>query len=117
MLPCYAGVNRTPYVGTWTLLGEFPDVRFLNISNFNPGEELILGTDVWKIFPLWNKAYPMDPARPSIPQAEQFSPWSLDGGRKVVFTCLPHVASDAVTKLQALIAPVAAERDRWQAQA
>jgi len=57
MMPCYVGVNRTPYVGTWTLLGEFPDVRFLNISNFNPGDELILGTDVWKIFPLWNKAY------------------------------------------------------------
>lgn len=57
MLPCYVGVNRTPYVGTWTLLGEFPDVRFLNISNFNPGDELILGTNVWKIFPLWNKAY------------------------------------------------------------
>lgn len=57
MLPCYVGVNRTPYVGTWTLLGEFPDVRFLNISNFNPGDELVLGTDVWKIFPLWNKAY------------------------------------------------------------
>lgn len=57
MLPCYVGVNRTPYVGTWTLLGEFPDVRFLNIANFNPGDELTLGTDVWKIFPLWNKAY------------------------------------------------------------
>lgn len=57
MMPCYVGVNRTPYVGTWTLLGEFPDVRFLNISNFNPGDELILGTDVWKVFPLWNKAY------------------------------------------------------------
>lgn len=62
-------------------------------------------------------AYPLDPARPSIPQAEQLSPWSLDGGRKVVFTFLPHVASDAVTKLRALMAPVAAERDRWQAQA
>lgn len=62
-------------------------------------------------------AYPLDPARPSIPQAEQFSPWSLDGGRKIAFTSLPHVASDAVTKLRALMAPVAAERDRWQAQA
>lgn len=62
-------------------------------------------------------AYPLDPARPSIPQAEQLSPWSLDGGRKVVFTSLPHVASDAVTKLRALMAPVAAERNRWQAQA
>ncbi len=57
MLPCYVGINRSPYVGTWTLLGEFPDVRFLNISNFSPGDELTLGTDVWKIFPLWNKAY------------------------------------------------------------
>jgi len=62
-------------------------------------------------------AYPLDPARPSIPQAEQFSPWSLDGGRKVVFTSLPHVASDAVTKLRALIGPMAPERDVWRAQA
>lgn len=62
-------------------------------------------------------AYPLDPARPSIPQAEQFSPWSLDGGRKVVFTSLPHAAADAVTKLRALIAPMAPERDVWQAQA
>lgn len=62
-------------------------------------------------------AYPLDPARPSIPQAEQFSPWSLDGGRKVVFTSLPHVASDAVTKLRALIGPMAPERDVWRVQA
>lgn len=41
------------------------------------------------------------------PQAEQFSPWSLDGGRKVVFTSLPHVASDAVAKFRALMAPMA----------
>jgi len=53
-------------------------------------------------------AYPLDPARPSIPQAEQFSPWSLDGGRKIVFTSLPHVASDAVAKLRALMAQVTA---------
>lgn len=62
-------------------------------------------------------AYPLDSARPSIPQAEQFSPWSLDGGRKVVFASLPHVASDAVAKLRALIAPVASERSVWRAQA
>lgn len=62
-------------------------------------------------------AYPLDPARPSIPQAEQFSPWSLDGGRKVVFTSLPHVASDAITKLRALIGPMLLERDVWRAQA
>ncbi len=62
-------------------------------------------------------AYPLDPGRPSIPQAEQFSPWSLDGGRKVVFTSLPHVASDAVAKLRALIVPMASERTVWRARA
>ncbi len=62
-------------------------------------------------------AYPLDPARPSIPQAEQLSPWSLDSGRKVVFTSLPHVASDAVTKLRALIGPMTPERDVWRVQA
>lgn len=78
------------------------------LGRFNPAA----GRMSWGIL-----AYPLDPARPSIPEAEQFSPWSLDGGRKVVFTSLPHVASDAVTKLRALIAPVAAERGRWQTQA
>jgi len=76
MLPCYVGAFRSPYNGNWTLLGEFPDVRFLNISNFNPGDEITLGTDVWKIFPLFNKAY--------TPQSE---PISYDYGlayRKVV---------------------------------
>lgn len=49
-------------------------------------------------------AYQLDSARPSIPQAEQLSPWSLYVKRKVVFTSLPHVASDAIIKLRALIA-------------
>jgi len=62
-------------------------------------------------------AYPQDPAWLSTPQAELHSPWSLDGGRKVVFTSLPHAASDAVTKLRALIARIASERVAWQAQA
>nr|WP_284040728.1 hypothetical protein [Phaeovulum sp. NW3] len=47
--------------------------------------------------------YPHDPARPSTSQAEQLSPWSLDGSRKIVFITLPHVASDAVIKLRDLI--------------
>lgn len=62
-------------------------------------------------------AYPLDPARPSIPQAEQLGPWSLDGGGKVVFTSLPHLASDAVAKLRALIAPMAPDRVASRAQA
>lgn len=62
-------------------------------------------------------AYPLDPARPSIPQAEQFNPWRLDGDRKVVFTSLPHIASDAVTKLRTLIGRMTPERDIGRVQA
>jgi 5-methylcytosine-specific restriction enzyme subunit McrC len=62
-------------------------------------------------------AYPLDSAQPSIAQAEQFSPWSLDADRKVIFTSLPHVASDATTKLRALIVQMAPDRYIWQAQA
>lgn len=62
-------------------------------------------------------AYPQDPSRPSTPQAEQFSPWSLDDGRKVIFTTLPHVASVAVIKLRKLIIQMAPERYVWLAQA
>lgn len=50
-------------------------------------------------------AYPHDPARPSIPQAESSSPWSLYDGRKVVFSSLPHVADEAATKLRELLGP------------
>ena len=55
-------------------------------------------------------AYPQDAPRSSLPQAEQLNPWSLDGGRKIAFTSLPHVASDAVTKLRALIAKIEPHR-------
>jgi len=78
------------------------------LARFIPG----VGRVSWGVL-----AYPLDPARPSISQAEQFGPWSLDGGRKVVFTSLPHAASDAVAKLRALIAPIASERSIWRAQA
>lgn len=50
--------------------------------------------------------YPHDPARPNISPAEQNNPWSLDNGRKVVFTTLPHKASEAVGKLRTLLDPM-----------
>ncbi len=48
-------------------------------------------------------AYPEDPARPSASQAELHSPWSLDSSRKIVFTTLPHVPSEAIAKIRALM--------------
>lgn len=37
----------------FSILGEVPNIRFINMSRFTPGEETTLGTsDVWKVFPL-----------------------------------------------------------------
>lgn len=49
-------------------------------------------------------AYPCDPARSDTSRAEQDSPWSLDGNKKILFASLPHHADDAVEKLKHLIA-------------
>ena len=43
--------------GYWTLLGAFPGVRYCNMANLAPGDEITLGSDVWKVFPVFGKNY------------------------------------------------------------
>ena len=38
-------LNRYCYVG------DFPNVRVLNMTNLTPGQEITLGADTWKVFP------------------------------------------------------------------
>jgi 5-methylcytosine-specific restriction enzyme subunit McrC len=52
-------------------------------------------------------AYPFDPSKPDTPLAEQNSPWSLDGGKKIGFISLPHNPVDAVMKLRHFLTQVA----------
>jgi len=40
--------------GQCCYLGEFPDVRFVNMDNLNPGQEVIYGSDTWVVFP-WKR--------------------------------------------------------------
>jgi 5-methylcytosine-specific restriction enzyme subunit McrC len=47
--------------------------------------------------------YPQLVIPASASPAEQFSPWSLNDGKKIVFTTLPHHSGDAVAKLRSLI--------------
>ena len=54
-------------------------------------------------------AYPDDPSQPTVATAEQYSPWSFDHGKKVVFTSLPHDAARATEKLRDLISRLSAE--------
>lgn len=36
----------------YSLIGEAPDVRFVNMKNNNAKDEITLGSDVWKLFPI-----------------------------------------------------------------
>lgn len=37
-------------------IGECPDVRFINITNLSPGQEIVYGPDTWKVFPFKRKS-------------------------------------------------------------
>ena len=52
-------------------------------------------------------AYPFDPSKPVMPDAEQNSPWSLEDGKRIGFATLPHYPTDAVVKLRGLLTQIA----------
>lgn len=41
--------------GFWSPAGMVPNVRYLNMDRFNPGQEIAVGSDTWKIFPMTRK--------------------------------------------------------------
>src|SRR5574343_105900 len=43
--------------GYWALLGAFPGMRYCNMSNLAPGDEITLGSEVWKVLPVFGKNY------------------------------------------------------------
>ena len=67
-----------------------------------------------QVFPLRSSIYgavvtcrlratdPQDPDRPAMSSPEQNSPWSLDVGKKIHFTALPHATPAAIAKLRTL---------------
>lgn len=61
--------------------------------------------------------YPHDPSKPTETTAESSSPWSLDGHKKIVFTTLPHEASDAVIKLRTTLSMMVSDRGAWLVRA
>lgn len=49
------GVDVQRVGGLWSPLGAYPAVRYLNMARFNPGQEVPVGTDTWKVFPMCRK--------------------------------------------------------------
>lgn len=41
--------------GYWSPIGTFPDVRFCSVAKFTDAQEITIGSDVWKIFPMLRK--------------------------------------------------------------
>lgn len=60
-----------------------------------------IGMTTWGLL-----AYPFDPSRPVMPNAELNSPWSLEDGKRIGFATLPHYPADAVAKLRGLLTQV-----------
>lgn len=54
----------------WRYIGEVADLRVLNIAPFAPGEEFTIGSDIWKIFPLYCKKD--DPSTPVTEQSKNY---------------------------------------------
>lgn len=57
LYPCHFAVERAT-TGVYSYIGEAPDIRVCNIANVNPQDEVTLGSDVWKYFPVTAKTPP-----------------------------------------------------------
>lgn len=54
--PTDAKVNRVG--GYYSRVGSHPNVRIANIKKYTPGDEITIGSEVWKIFPMCRKWSP-----------------------------------------------------------
>jgi hypothetical protein len=50
--------------GLYSPIGTFPNVRYLRMDRFSPGEEITIGTDTWKIFPFVRQGVSVASATP-----------------------------------------------------
>lgn len=50
-------VDKVAAPDTWRWMGEQPDVSIMNMHGFTPGQEVTIGSDAWKVFPLVKKQY------------------------------------------------------------
>lgn len=59
LLPCHVFVERA--VGNlWAYVGDAPDMRIFDITNNNAKDELTIGSDTWKVFPMISTSTPIN---------------------------------------------------------
>jgi hypothetical protein len=51
-LPAFYGNSM---IAPMCYLGQFPNVRYVDMTNLDPGDEIIINTKTWKVFPLKQK--------------------------------------------------------------
>lgn len=52
LVPNVASVNRGDFLQP---VGVFPGMRYMDMTNYLPGDEFTIGSDVWKVFPWFQK--------------------------------------------------------------
>lgn len=53
LTPINISVNRGDL--NYHPLGQLPGIRYMDMTNYLPGNEFTLGSDTWKVFPWYNK--------------------------------------------------------------
>ena len=53
----YALVDTAPLPDNMYFLGSYPDVRAVNLRSLAPGQEYVIDTDTWVVFPVIRKDY------------------------------------------------------------
>lgn len=54
--PVHVNIRRTGSPAYYSPAGTIPDIRFINIRKFDVEQEIVIGSDTWKIFPGVRKA-------------------------------------------------------------
>ncbi|QIN95182.1 hypothetical protein DLP3_019 [Stenotrophomonas phage vB_SmaS_DLP_3] len=55
LTPIHTAINRGE--GYYSYIGEPPGVRYIDITNYEVGQELAVGSDTWMVFPLHRKIF------------------------------------------------------------
>lgn len=56
LIPIYITAERDG--GFYSYVGKVPNMRLLNIRGLSPGDEITLGSDTWKVFPVYDMSRP-----------------------------------------------------------
>lgn len=78
-----AGVRRSD-IDRYCLLGEYPDIKLCNMEGVSDGQEITIGSDTWKFFPMRKTSDVLEIPEPPSNTIENNSHWLGVAYKKIV---------------------------------